>query len=184
MDFELIFDLLRSDGSITVNKSLVQAIGLQEAVLYCELISKYNYFNSRDMLDDEGYFYNTQYDLQASTGLGEKAQRTAIGNLKSFGLIEVELKGMPAKGHFKICTSSTTLTTLLKKGKKKLKALGNSKDTSIGGNLKRLRKELDTDKGSANNTNNNTKQIILNYINVVDSEEYDKDFFCFMSKRR
>jgi len=33
------------------------------------------------MLDEEGYFYNTQYDLQAGTGLGEKAQRTAINNL-------------------------------------------------------------------------------------------------------
>ena len=59
----MILELLRADGSITVNKNLIQAIGLNEAVLYCELLSRYFYFESRLLLDEEGCFYNTQYDF-------------------------------------------------------------------------------------------------------------------------
>ena len=147
-DFDLIIDLLRADGSITVNKNLIQAIGLNEAVLYCELLSRYIYFRRKNLLDDEGYFYNTQYDLQAGTGLGEKAQRTAINNLKEYKLIKVELKGMPAKRHFAILSDGETLSYLLRTGKEKLERLADSTDTSIGGNLKRRKKESDTPKGS------------------------------------
>ncbi|MDR7856101.1 hypothetical protein [Tissierella sp.] len=172
----MILDLLRSDGSITVNKNLIQAIGLNEAVLYCELLSRYFYFEARQLLDDEGCFYNTQYDLQAGTGLGEKAQRTAINNLKSLGLIEVKRKGMPAKRYFKIIQDENKITLLLKEGKKRLESLANSADTSIGGNLKRPRKELDTAKGSGNNTKNNTKEIIQR-LNVVIANRNDDSFF-------
>lgn len=157
-----ISDLLRNNGCVTVNKYLVHSIGLNEAILYSELASRHEYFESRDMLVDE-YFYNTQYDLQAGTGLGEKAQRTAISSLKRFGLIDCKLKGIPAKRHFTIIDNNINLLNLLSKGKDKLKSLESSTDTSVGGNLKRPRKELDTPKGSGNNTKlNNTKPIILN----------------------
>jgi len=170
-------ELLRADGSITVNKSLIQSIGLNEAVLYCELLSRYTYFKTREWLDDEGCFYNTQYDLQSGTGLGEKAQRTAISNLKSFGLLEVKRKGMPAKRYFKIITDGKTISCLIKTGKKKLESLADSTDTSIGGNLKRLRKELDTPKGSANNTNLNNTNKIIQKLNVVVASRNDDVFF-------
>lgn len=163
----MILELLRADGSITVNKNLIQAIGLNEAVLYCELLSRYFYFESKVLLDEEGCFYNTQYDLQAGTGLGEKAQRTAINNLKSLGLIDVKRKGMPAKRYFKINLDENRISFLLKQGKEKLERLANSTDTSIGGNLKRPWKEQVVAEGSGNNTYNNTKSIIQNYINVV-----------------
>lgn len=153
-----VYDLLRSDGSIVVNKSLIHAIGLNESILFSELLSRQNYFTSRGTLDDQGYFFNTQYDLQAGTGLGEKAQRTAISNLKRLKLIHCKLKGMPAKRYFKIIADDDLLFNLLKEGKEKLKNLENSTVTSQGGNMKRQGKELVTPKGSANNTKNNTKQ--------------------------
>lgn len=173
----MILELLRADGSITVNKNLIQAIGLNEAVLYCELLSRYFYFESRLLLDEEGCFYNTQYDLQAGTGLGEKAQRTAISNLKSLGLIEVKRKGMPAKRYFKINPDENKITFLLIQGKEKLERLANSTDTSIGGNLKRPWKEQVVAEGSGNNTYNNTKEIILKYINVVAPNRADIGFY-------
>ncbi|MDR9796121.1 MULTISPECIES: hypothetical protein [Aeribacillus] len=40
---DIIIDLLRSDGSIVVNKRLAKAIGLMEAVVYSELVSMYKY---------------------------------------------------------------------------------------------------------------------------------------------
>lgn len=173
----MILELLRADGSITVNKNLIQAIGLNEAVLYCELLSRYFYFESRFLLDEEGCFYNTQYDLQAGTGLGEKAQRTAINNLKSLGLIDVKRKGMPAKRYFKINLDENKISFLLKQGKEKLERLANSTDTSIGGNLKRPWKEQVVAEGSGNNTYNNTKEIILKYINVVAPNRADIGFY-------
>jgi len=150
------YDLLRSDGSIVVSKSLIQSIGLRESILFGELLSRYNYFSERNMLKD-GWFYNTQYDLQAGTGLGEKAQRTTISKLKRLGLIDCRIKGVPATRHFKIIASDELLHNLLKAGKEKLRSLENPADTSVGGNLKQRRKELVTDKRSGNNTKNITK---------------------------
>lgn len=159
MDKIRITSLLRNNGCITVNKYLIQVLGLSEAVLYCELCSRFEYFEDKEILDD-GYFYNTQYDLQAGTGLGEKAQRTAISKLKKLNLIDVVRKGIPAKRYFKIIDDDENLLNLLSMGKEKLKRLENPIDTSIGGNLKRKRKEQDNPLRSGNNTNNNTKNNI------------------------
>jgi hypothetical protein len=130
------------------------------------------------MLDNEGYFYNTQYDLQAGTGLGEKAQRTAISNLKSLNLIECKLKGLPAKRYFKIIADTELILKYIQKGKIILETIANSQDTSQGGNLKLPKKELDVADGSGNNTNiNNTKEIIQKNLHVVLSGRKDVLFF-------
>jgi hypothetical protein len=173
-----ILELLRSDGSITVNKSLIQAIGLNESVLFCELLSRHFYFQDKG-LEKDGYFYNTQYDLQSGTGLGEKAQRTAISNLKKLGLLKMELKGIPARRHFKIVATTEIIEKLLSEGKEKLKRLAASTDTSIGGNLKRTREVTAYSEGSTNNTNNNTHRIIQR-INVVDAKAYDIEFYKYL----
>lgn len=85
-----IYDLLRSDGSIVVNKNLIFAIGLNESIIYAELVSRFNYFSDRGNLASDGYFYNTISDLQSGTGLGEKPQRAAIKNLEKLGLIDID----------------------------------------------------------------------------------------------
>lgn len=162
-DFDVFAELLRSDGSIMVNKNFILALGLNEAVLFCELLSRYNYFKKREMLTN-GYFFNTQYDLQAATGLGEKAQRTAIKNLKMFKLLDVKLMGMPAKRYFKIIPDAERIRELLSEGEEKAKKLRDSTDTSIGGNLKRPKEGTSYAEGSGNNTNliiknNNTKRL-------------------------
>ena len=133
-----ISDMLRNNGCVTVNKYLIHSIGLNEAILYSEIASRYEYFETRGTLTDDS-FYNTQYDLQAGTGLGERAQRTAINNLKRIGIIEVKLKGIPAKRYFKLI-NDIYLDELLDEGKKILRRLENSRDTSLGGNLKLLSK--------------------------------------------
>lgn len=167
-----ISTLLRNNGCITVNKYLIHAVGLNEAILYSELASRYEYFADRNKLDDEGYFYNTQYDLQAGTGLGEKAQRTAINKLKKIGLINVKRKGIPAKRYFTIVGNDDLLLELLGKGKEKLLSLESSTDTSIGGNLKLRKKELDIAERSANNTkvNNTNNNTNLHHLNELNDE--------------
>lgn len=100
-----ILDLLRSDGYITVNKTLAYNIGLVPATIFSELSAKYNYFSIRDELRD-GYFYCTIPDLQKNTGLKKDEQDTAINKLIKFGLIEKKVKKLKGdeapKRYFKI----------------------------------------------------------------------------------
>ncbi len=108
-----IIELLRADGSIVVNKRLAKAIGLREAVLYSELISRYIYFKSKAMLSDQGYFFNTIKDLEDGTTITRRHQDAAIKNLVKHGLIKVKLAGVPAKRYFRIQNDPEAIMALL-----------------------------------------------------------------------
>jgi len=109
----VLFELLRSNGSIVVNKKLARGIGLHEAIIYSELISKYLYFSKRNELQ-EGYFYNTIENLEKDTTLSVYQQRNAIANLVKQKLITYTLKGNPAKRYFRILVNDETLKKLSK----------------------------------------------------------------------
>ena len=94
-------NLLSSTAFLVVNKELAKQIGLHEVVLLADLISKEQYFIGNNQLN-EGWFFNTAKNIQADTTLTSHQQRKAIKNLKSLGIIETKLKGIPAKQYFKI----------------------------------------------------------------------------------
>jgi len=177
----LLIDLLHQGSSINVNKYLILAIGLDEAVLFCELLSRHKYFENKEQLDDEGFFYNTIDDLHCATGLGEKPQKTGISKLKSEGLIQMKLKLIPAKRHFKIIATDELLLSLIKKGKEKIKEiegksiekakkrLASTENTSVSPNGRNLhlpngetrisqKEKQESPFGSTNNTNINKKK--------------------------
>lgn len=122
-----IYDLIRADGSIVINKNLVFAIGMNETIIYSELLSKHNYFSDRDKLTNDRYFYNTVDNLWLDTGLGEKPQKTAINKLKKLGLIEYKVKGLPAKRYFKIIENTQILLDFITKGRDKRQLLDEKK---------------------------------------------------------
>ena len=93
-----ILSLLASSSFITVNKDLIKAVGIEAALLFGELASEYSYWS--DQNDD--YFYSTVENLEEKTTLNDYQQRKAIKVLKDKGLIEVKIKGVPAKRYFKI----------------------------------------------------------------------------------
>lgn len=109
-----MFDLLRSDGSIVVNKKLARSIGLDAAILYSELLSWHYYYEKENKLDDNGSFYKIAKDLTEYTTLSQRLQRNAVKVLEEKGLIETEIKGMPAQRYFKIITDEFLLLQLLK----------------------------------------------------------------------
>jgi len=154
-----IYDLLRADGSIVVNKNLIFAIGLHESIIYAELVSRFSYFSDRDRLESDGYFYNTISDLQSGTGLGEKAQRSAIKNLETLGLIDSDRRGMPPKRYFSILDNESLLKDLLAKGKiKQAETITTSQLRHSGGIKDSKVAETKTLYGRANNTKSkNTK---------------------------
>ena len=92
--------LLSSTAFIVLNKQLAQEVGLNSAVLLSDLISKEEYFISNGMTD--GWFFNTESNIEKDTTLNSYHQRKCIKILKEKGLIEVKRKGIPAKQYFKI----------------------------------------------------------------------------------
>lgn len=122
-DLSPVYDLIRADGSIVLNKNLCHSLGIIETAVFSELLSRYNYFNIREELDEEGYFYNTIDDFQRGTSLSAKQQKSAITNLEKLGLIKTKLKGVPAKRHFKIVDDMSTMLDFIAKGKEIEKVL-------------------------------------------------------------
>ncbi len=112
-----LYELLRADGSIVINKNLARAIGLNEAVIYSELLSRYFYFDERGRLGPDGYFYNTLADLESGTTLTQRQQDPAIKKLLKLGLIKSKLAGIPAKRHFKIVDDADLLMSILDGGR-------------------------------------------------------------------
>ena len=92
--------LLSSTAFLVLNKELAKKIGLKEAIMLADLISKEEYFISKGMTD--GWFFNTAKNIEEDTCLTSHQQRKAIKNLKDLGIIETKVVGIPAKQHFKI----------------------------------------------------------------------------------
>ena len=96
-----IIELLANDNYIIANKTIAKEFGLDEAILLGELASEFRYWVKRGELTD-GYFYSTIENVKDNTTLSDKRQRSALTTLKAAGLIEVKLKGLPAKRYIKI----------------------------------------------------------------------------------
>ena len=96
-----ILQLLASRNYITVNKDLIKIIGLEETIVLGELASEHNYYFDKEELED-GYFYSTVDNIENNTSLSEYKQRKAINTLKDKELVDIKIKGMPAKRYIKI----------------------------------------------------------------------------------
>lgn len=111
-----IIQLLNPDNTISAHRMLAHAIGMTETIIYSALISKQTYYLNNNMLHEGGWFFSTIADLQESTTLGAKAQKTAITKLEEHGLIDCECKGMPAKRYFRITNDMEILMKLIDEG--------------------------------------------------------------------
>jgi hypothetical protein len=112
-----LFELLTADAWIQTNKALRWALGNDEAVIYAELIACHIYFQNREQLTDEGYFFNTVDDLYIKTHVEKRAQRSAIKKLVASGLIDMRVQSLPPVRYFKIWDAPALLQSFLQKGK-------------------------------------------------------------------
>jgi hypothetical protein len=151
--------LLKSGGSIIVNKNLARNIDLDAAIFYSELCSNYKYFCQKKELDKDGYFFNTVENMLKDTSLSDYRQREAIKILKELGLIYYQRRYIPGRGisarrYFKVNMDYERIARLTKNlSNQNLKnCTSNFKDT----NLKKL---------DSNNTNPN----ILNGMAIQDN---------------
>jgi len=133
-------NLLSSTAFLVVNKELAKKIGLNETVLLADLISKEQYFIDNNQLID-GWFFNTAKNIQADTTLTSHQQRKSIKNLKSLGIIETQLIGIPAKQHFKIMTNkllsyfNTSCENNAQQDVKKTQTINKNKEITINNNI-------------------------------------------------
>ena len=108
-------ELLRADGSVIYNKKLAHAIGINETIIYSDLISKEAYFSEKNQLVD-GWFFNTSENIWKDTALTARQQKAAIDHLEKLKLVETKVFGMPARKYFKISSDYAILIDLLSQG--------------------------------------------------------------------
>jgi len=159
-----------SSGSLVTNKELARSIGLHPAIMFCELLSKEDYFEERGELK-EGWFFNTIENMEKDTFLSEYQQRETINILQKLGLIDYKLKGMPAMRYFKI--NGDKLYELLELGNSE-KLTNSQRETNklTPRNSRTYPKKL-----KGNNTNlNNTKSKQLAEFESLKKELEDINF--------
>lgn len=97
----LIASLISSNGYITVNRALARLYGVETALVLGELASEYEYWAAHSKLVD-GYFYSTVENIQEATTIPVKRQRAALTKLQDAGIIDVQIKGLPARRYIRI----------------------------------------------------------------------------------
>ena len=132
-----LLEVLNPTNTVSRNRLLSFAIGNAEAEIYNCLIAKHVYYNNLGKLTEGGWFYSTVKDLHLSSGYAEDAQKTAIHHLIKHGLIESELKGLPAKRYFRIIPDADKLASLLRSGEEAQEAIALKYDEELEKRKKR-----------------------------------------------
>lgn len=96
-----IIDLLAFDNYIIVNKDLMVAVGVAEAMLLGELASEFRYWRKAGKLED-GWFYSTCENLEDKLPFSRPTIKKATDHLEETGILETKLMGMPAKKYYRI----------------------------------------------------------------------------------
>lgn len=132
-----LLEVLNPTNTVSRNRLLSFAIGNAEAEIYNCLIAKHVYYNNLGKLTEGGWFYSTVKDLHLSSGYAENAQKTAVRHLIKHGLIESELKGLPAKRYFRIIPDADKLASLLRSGEEAQEAIAMKYDEELEKRKKR-----------------------------------------------
>ena len=59
-------------------------------------------FWSRTKADEDGWFYRTRQQMKTRCGLGKTAQKSAAKVLSDKNMVETDLRGMPARKHYRV----------------------------------------------------------------------------------
>ena len=147
-----LLHLIAGKNYIVVNKGLIKVIGLEETIVLSELASEYGYWEEKKQLED-GYFYSTIENVELNTSLNEYKQRKAFKSLQDKNIIDVKVKGIPAKRYIKINEEQV------------LKILNNKFFNNLSTSSLKI-KELELKKLKGNNNNINSNKNINNKYNI------------------
>lgn len=98
-----LHSIISSESFWQVNKKIARYFkDNNTAILLEDLVSKKKYFESKNQVDVDGYFFNTSENIEEDCNLSYHKQKGCLKQLKEAGFIDTKLKGVPAKLHFKI----------------------------------------------------------------------------------
>jgi len=95
-----IQNLLSLNSFWVLNKKITIELGFDASLLLSDLISKHQYFDNRDMLDEGEGFFCLREDIENNTGLSSYKQRAAIDQLIKKEILSVKRVGNPAKNFY------------------------------------------------------------------------------------
>lgn len=157
-----LYNILLGNGSnVAVNKFLIKNVGLEAGFLFSTLVDFENYLISQGKIESGSWFYAGRDSLEEQTTLSAHKQKQAEKILLEAGLIEIKLKGVPAKNHYSICSDQVLKIFENWMSKNLTSSSENSSDHIISNNTKE------------NNTKNNTN-ILLDFFEKNDLKEIVK----------
>lgn len=165
-----ILQLIASRNFITVNKDLIKTLGLEEAVLFGELCSEYDYWEKQEQLKD-GYFFSTIENIENNTTLSEHKQRKALEKLKKLNIIETKVMGIPAKRYIKI-------------NEEQVLEFFNGKFLKNLGTETLKIQELDTQNLSGNNNITNNNQLNNNIFNIPELDKVFNEWLQYKAEKK
>jgi hypothetical protein len=96
---QALIDEAGGGNQTVVSARMVEALNGNgnAAILLSQLM-----FWSRTKATEEGWFFRTREQMRERCGLAKSAQKSAESALQELGLVEKELRGMPAKNHYRL----------------------------------------------------------------------------------
>lgn len=137
-DAEGFVEILRDalDRPIAFHRTFVKLTGSVTAAL---MLSQAMYWSKRVNSNDEGRFYKTREQWEEETGLSRFEQEGARKTLRKFSFWKEELRGVPAKMHYRVDMSALSKEllnnadrgTLNEKSNKNVRLLKSSKQGGV-----------------------------------------------------
>lgn len=179
----ILMSILSNDGYIILNKYVMKALGLHEAILLGELCSEYIYWYKEEKLQD-GFFYSTRENIEKETTLSPFQQRQALKKLTEIGLVEILERDMPKKTYYKVneekvykflLETDLNFTDVKKFDDKTLNNLTSSDEKITHQEVKKL--EINNNNINNNKNNNNIlSNLITEETEQKDEMRYDEIF--------
>lgn len=179
----ILMSILSNDGYIILNKYVMKALGLHEAILLGELCSEYIYWYKEEKLQD-GFFYSTRENIEKETTLSPFQQRQALKKLTEIGLVEILERDMPKKTYYKVNEEKVykflleidlNFTDVKKFDDKTLNNLTSSDEKITHQEVKKL--EINNNNINNNKNNNNIlSNLITEETEQKDEMRYDEIF--------
>lgn len=179
----ILMSIISNDGYIILNKYVMKALGLHEAILLGELCSEYIYWYKEEKLQD-GFFYSTRENIEKETTLSPFQQRQALKKLTEIGLVEILERDMPKKTYYKVneekvykflLETDLNFTDVKKFDDKTLNNLTSSDEKITHQEVKKL--EINNNNINNNKNNNNIlSNLITEETEQKDEMRYDEIF--------
>lgn len=101
-EYEYGRDILGNQSYIAVYRKLIVKIGLINAIILSVLYNYAIFYFSKEVLDDEGYFYKSMGSLEQELSVSSHIIRTSLKQLRKMDLLDYKRKDAPPKLYFYI----------------------------------------------------------------------------------